>query len=98
MASLAQQALRLASTSSVRLYSTLQVARRLGLSSMALMRWIVAGKIPCPKRFRIDSNQTLQWLWDEKEIARAATFWNDARRFTARRRNITGGVSRNGTQ
>ena len=37
-----------------RLYTTHQVAGRLRIRSMTLMRWIAKGNIRCPKRYTLD--------------------------------------------
>ena len=70
---LSQQATQLADARSVRLYTTAQVAKRLSVRSMTLMRWIVYEDIACPAR-HMSNDMGLHWLWNEEEIRRAAKF------------------------
>jgi hypothetical protein len=71
---LSEQAILMArSGKSARLYTTLQVARRLAVRSMTLMRWVVNEDINCPA-VHTASSRTLNWLWNEREIQAAAEF------------------------
>ena len=77
MDSLSKKAASLArSQGAEQVYSTLQVARRLGIRSMTLMRWIAAGKFPCPKKYLTGDNNFIHWLWDEADFRRAKSFKN----------------------
>lgn len=75
---LSERAMRLAhSGKSIQFYTTAQVAKRLSVRSMTLMRWIVNEDIGCPAHHL--SNVTgLHRLWNEEEIRRAAEFRNCA--------------------
>lgn len=55
-------------------YSTLQAARRLGIRSMTLMRWVAAGNFRCPKKYLMGDNNFIHWLWDEADLRRAKSF------------------------
>lgn len=71
---LSEQAMQLAqSGKSTRLYTTTQVAKRLAVRSMTLMRWVVNGEIGCPA-VHISNAHGLHWLWSESEIQSAAEF------------------------
>lgn len=63
----------------VRMCSTTDVAKRIGVRSMTLMRWIVDGKIPSPCRYAVVNGQ-LHWLWEEEEVAPALAFRNRKKR------------------
>ena len=63
----------------VRLCSTTDVAKRIGVRSMTLMRWIVDRKIPSPCRYAVVNGQ-LHWLWEEEEVAPALAFRNRKKR------------------
>lgn len=81
MDSLSKKAASLArSGKSEQVYSTLQVARRLGIRSMTLMRWIAAGRFPCPKKYLMGDNNFIHWLWDEADFQRARSFMNSVKR------------------
>jgi hypothetical protein len=56
-----------------RLYTTIQVAERLSVRSMTLMRWVANGKIACPKA-HMANPKGLHWLWNEGDIRRARAF------------------------
>lgn len=71
---LSKQAMLLArSGSSTRLYTTVEVAKRLAVRSMTLMRWVVNEDIRCPA-MHLATGGKLQWLWNESEIRSAAEF------------------------
>jgi hypothetical protein len=71
---LSKQAILLArSSNSTRLYTTVEVASRLAVRSMTLMRWVVNEDIRCPA-VHLATGGRLQWLWNESEIRSAAEF------------------------
>jgi hypothetical protein len=70
---LSAESVRLAKSQSVRLYNTLQVARRLSVRSMTLMRWVVSGSIPCPKTYMC-TGAGVHWLWSKGDIEFARAF------------------------
>lgn len=70
---LSAESVRLAESQSVRLYNTLQVARRLSVRSMTLMRWVVRGSIPCPKTYMC-TGAGVHWLWSKEDIQLARAF------------------------
>lgn len=75
---LSEQAVLLAgSGKSTRLYTTVEVARRLAVSSMTLMRWVVKEDIGCPA-VHVASSRGVHWLWNEREIRSAAEFKKSA--------------------
>jgi len=53
----------------MRIYSTVQVARLIGVSKMTLLRWLWAGKIREPKR-RTNGGQDVR-TWTERDLERA---------------------------
>jgi hypothetical protein len=87
---LSEQAVDLATSGrSKRLFTTLQVAKRLAIRSMTLMRWVVNGDVSCPA-VHILTGHRVYWLWNEEEIRSVAalkkwvfrkrTHWRAARR------------------
>lgn len=70
---LSAESVRLAKSQSARLYNTLQVARRLSVSSMTLMRWVAGGSIPCPKTYMCNG-AGVHWLWSKDDIRLARAF------------------------
>jgi len=71
---LSEQATQLAQSGrSTRLYTTTQVAKRLAVRSMTLMRWVVKSDIGCPAAHILNA-YGLHWLWNEGEIQGAAEF------------------------
>jgi excisionase family DNA binding protein len=53
-------------------YSTVQVARMIGVSKMTLLRWLWAGKIPEP-RHRTNGGQDVR-LWGPKDVERVRRY------------------------
>lgn len=71
MDNLSKKAARVArSRKAEQVYSTLQVARRLGIRSMTLMRWIATG----PKKYLKGDNNFIHWLCEEADIRHARSF------------------------
>ena len=71
---LSKQARLLALTNnSARLYTTTEVADRLNVRSMTLMRWVVKQSVACPKKHLAKANG-IHWLWDETNIRDARKF------------------------
>jgi hypothetical protein len=71
---LSEQAMQLAqSGKSTRLYTTTQVAKRLAVRSMTLMRWVVNGEVGCPA-VHMSNTYGVHWLWNEGEIQSAAEY------------------------
>jgi len=56
----------------MRTYSTVQVARMIGVSKMTLLRWLWAGKIREPKR-RTNGGQDVR-LWNDRDVERVRKY------------------------
>jgi len=53
-------------------YSTVQVARKIGVDKKTLLRWLYAGKIAEPKRVRTPGS--IIRVWAERDLERVARF------------------------
>ena len=62
----------------MRTYFTGQVARMLGIHKVTLQRWLLSGKVPEPKRIRVNGGETRIWTARDVERVRkwkAAHYW-----------------------
>jgi excisionase family DNA binding protein len=53
-------------------YSTSEVARKLGINKMTLLKWLWAGKLSEP-RHRANGGQDVR-LWNERDLERARKY------------------------
>jgi len=51
----------------MKLYSTTQAAKQLGITPKSLSRYIAAGKVPAPKV--LESGKITHHVWTEEEVA-----------------------------
>ena len=59
-------------------YFTGQVARMLSIHKVTLQRWLLSGKVPEPKRIRVNGGETRIWTARDVERVRkwkAAHYW-----------------------
>jgi excisionase family DNA binding protein len=52
--------------------STLEVARKVGISRVTLERWLASGKVPAPKTIRFGKNEFRNWT--ERDVERVRKF------------------------
>jgi predicted site-specific integrase-resolvase len=50
--------------------STLEVARKVGISRVTLERWLAGGKVPSPKTIRFGKNEFRDWTDQDVERVR----------------------------
>lgn len=62
-------------TGGIRVYTSADVAKRLKVSKMTIMRWVSSGSVKKPKLF-IRSRSGTVWLWTNKELARLMNLKN----------------------
>lgn len=53
-------------------YSTAEVAQKIGVTKMTVLRWLWSKQIPEPRRVSV-SGQTIR-VWTERDLARAKKF------------------------
>ena len=52
--------------------STLDVARKVGISRVTLERWLASGKLPAPKTIRFGKSEFRDWT--DREVERVRKF------------------------
>ena len=56
----------------MRTYFTGQVARMLGIHKVTLQRWLLSGKVPEPKRIRVNGGETR--IWTARDVERVKKY------------------------
>src|SRR5579862_4796167 len=59
-------------TGRIRVYTTAEVARRLKVNKMTVMRWVRSSRVKKPKIF-MRSGIGTTWLWTKEELARVSS-------------------------
>ncbi len=52
----------------MKFYFTAQVARMLSIHKVTLQRWLLSGKVPEPKRIRVNGGETR--IWTARDVER----------------------------
>jgi len=68
----------------MRLHSAAEVARKLDVSKMTVLRWVAEGKVPKPQ-FHLRSQGRIVWLWSSVEFTQVLAIKNPRQQAKGRR-------------